>query len=229
MKKIFPILLSLFLFTNITCSRVVDEPLGIKSTLSGNVINEITSKPVEGYKIKFVKSKSGCINWGCGISTIEEKIAYTDENGNYSIDFMYYLESDETYGLENDYDFQYVSVYQQSNGIKPGNSKINIIVWQPIKLIINTTVKNNNLPPVTLGNKLNGTNDSYFFGTENFYENNITKTVTLYTKPNNTIDLDYWYYENYNSGNPIRHLKSQTLTTGISDINLNLEIDCATF
>lgn len=226
-------LLLLILFTNISCSRNNEdsiENIGVKSSLSGIVKNETTGLPVENYKIKFSKWKNICANWACGLSSTEIKTVLTDKNGYYKIDFFYKLEPGESYGLEEQYyGFPYKPEYQPSKGILAGTDNIlNINVWEPIKIKINTEVRNNFITPVIIGNRV-AKSESYLFNVENFYENQVSRTVTLYTKPKSDIILDIWYNENYNNPNSIRHLKSQSLTTGTSDIDINLQIDCSTF
>lgn len=67
------------------------------------------------------------------------------------------------------------------------------------------------------------------FGSENIYEENITKTYTLRSKPNRDIKIIFWYYTGPNSA-PILHEKTFSYRTTLADVHtLNYTIDCSTF
>lgn len=226
MKNIICFLITILVLNS--CESDTNQ-MGVPTILKGKVADDYRNINIENYKIKLIKA------WSCSsgvmgaICTKEIATIYTDKNGYYEIKFDYKLNKGESYGLEEQYyGIPYKPEYKTKTTIVAGQENtIDINAWKPITIKINLTVKNNNTSPLVTG--LNYKND-YTFGTENTYEKETLKTIEMRTRPNSDITIDFWYNENYNSGNPIRHLKSNPFKTTLSEITeLNYEIDCSKF
>ena len=205
------------------------ETKGVSTILKGKVTDNLRNLNIENYKIKLIKSWRCCSNFMCGWCSEEIATVYTDKNGYYEIRFDFKLKAGESYVLEEQYyGIPYQPEYKTKSVILSGQENtIDINAWKPIILKINLNLKNNNIPPLITGLNYK---DDYTFGTENTYEKEIFKTIKMRTRPNSDIKIDFWYNENYNSSNPIRHLKSISYKTNLSEITeLNYEIDCSTF
>ena len=230
MKNIIITFLSLIISLNlISCTKdEIKEDLGIPTTLKGHVSDNIRGNNISGYKIVFQKSWSDCSNWACGIVSQNIATAYTDNNGDYSIEFNYKLKQGESYNIEEQYyGFPYYPEYLQTNtGILAGQiNRIDINAWKPITLRLNLTITNNTVAPLNVRNEIGNSNSS-FLNTESIYEQNINKTVELSSRPDSDIKIIFYY------GNSVETYRAKTFLyhTTMDDINiLNYSIDCSTF
>lgn len=235
MRKSIYIFLSFTLILGLlSCSKKMDideKDSGIPTVLKGHISDTIRGINISGCKITLVKSWPYCSNWMCGTKSEEVTTAYTDSNGDYSIAFNYKLNPGESYNLQEQYygTQYYPESYSGSDTIVAGKMNIrDIYVWRPIELRLNVDVLNNNKPPLMIGNGLSNSNKT-LFGTQNIYQQNITKTYSLYSRPNSDIYIIFWYYTGSYSA-PVLHQKKFAYRTTLNDvITLDYTIDCSTF
>lgn len=219
---------SILIMSFISCSK---EDVGVQTVLKGHVSDNIRGVNISGYKIVLVKSwESFGSNFMSGIYTEEVATTHTDENGDYSITFNYKLKEGERYTLsEQYYGTPYYPEYHQYINIVAGKTNtVDINAWKPIELRLNVEVLNNINEPLMIRNEIaNG--DLRLFGTENIYEENITKTYTLRSRPDTDIKIVFWYYTGSNSARTL-HEKVFSYHTTLDDVNaLSYTIDCSTF
>jgi hypothetical protein len=230
MKNIINLFLSiLIIIVLIGCSKDENvEDVGIPTVLKGHVSDNIRDENISGYKIVFQKSWDDCSNWACGIVSQDIATTYTDNNGNYSIEFNYKLKEGERYNIEEQYyGYPYFPEYLATNtGITAGQTNIlDINAWKPITLKLNVNVTNNVNAPLRVRNQIENQNHS-FLNTESFYELNTTKTVELKSRPNSDIKIIFYY------GNSVATYREKVYLyhTTFEDVNiLNYNIDCSTF
>jgi len=228
-RRILKAVLIFILILNLTsCSK---EDVGVKTTLTGRVSDNIRGVNISNYKIVLVKTSQGCSNFKCATRSEEVASTYTDSNGDYSITFNYKINDGEAYTLsEQYYGIPYEPEYSQYISISPGITNIiNINAWTPIELKLNVEVLNNTNNPLMIRNEIDNSNTT-FMNTENIYEENINKTYTLRSKPNTDIKIFFWYFEGGNGPTRILHQKTFLYHTTLEDVNtLSYTIDCSTF
>ena len=242
MRKIRYLLVALSLVLFFSCEKddIRDELPGTPTSISGTVKDYHRNLNINNFEIKLSKYWN-CPGGGLGPNYCIKEIAtaYSDNNGNYQLNFEYNLRSDESYFLEfkgtetNTYYSEFVSSsgefyrdYDTSSLIEGENNILNLNAFVPIKLKFNLSVLNNHTPPLITGIEYN---DRIEFGTERTYEN--FETFERRTRPNSEIKIKFWYIENYNSNNPIPHFAPTiTYQTGENDLTeLDVEIDCNEF
>lgn len=223
--------------------NVRSELPGIPTSISGTVKDYHRGRNINDFEIKLVKTWS-CSNGGIFSNNTCEKeivIAYSNNDGNYNLDFIYNLRDDETYQIyfnELETNFYYVEFvspsgeivdyYDTSAIIKGQENILNINAWIPVKIKFNLTVLNNHTPPLITGLEYNGENE---FATNFTYENEEFETFELRTRPNSEIDIKFWYIENYTTNHPTFHFAPTVpFVTDESEVTeLAFEIDCNDF
>lgn len=244
MKIIKFLVITLVTALLISCNKdddqIREELPGIPTTISGNVKDYHRNINVANFEIKLIKVWS-CPGGGIGPNYCTKLIStiYSDNNGNYQLNFDYNLRSDESYRIvfneiaTNNYFYEFVTPtgeyyrdYDTSNLIEGENNILNLNAWIPIKIKFNLTVLNNHTPPLNTNIYYNG---NYDFGTQGTYEN--FNTFEIKTRPNSEINIKFWYIENYASNNPIFHFAPNIIyQTDEAELTiLNYEIDCNTF
>lgn len=228
MRTTFVLSFTLILFL-LSCTKEKDT--GIPTILKGHVSDTIRGINLAGYKIVLVK-KTGesCANWECGDVFEDVATTYTNDSGNYSMEFSHHLEPGQAYYLEEQYyGFPYYPEYYSGDrGIIPGvvNTR-DIYAWKPVELKVTMNVLNNNHPPLVAG-AFYPINDKLFFNTERTTRSE-TRTVSLWTRPNSNISIDFWYCADGVACCDI-HRKRIPFRTTLEDVTyLNYTIDCATF
>jgi len=206
---------------------------GIPTVLRGHVVDSIRGINISGYKIVLIKEVGmNCAGWLCGTVTEIVAEAYTDNNGDYSIEFNYKIEPGQGYYLEEQYyGIPYYHESSSGSGRIVGGAPniINMNVWKPVELKVNVQVLNNHTPPLNLRNELAATHQR-LLNVESIYEQNITGTYLLRSRPDSDINISFFYYVNYASPNPIIHEKIIPYHTALdSAVTLNYVIDCSTF
>lgn len=205
-----------------------NETAGTPTTIRGTVSDNFRNTKVANFKLVLLKTKSCWSGVMSAICSEEVATVYTDENGEYTINFNYKLEEGESYSFQQVYyGDPYTAEITYSNGIKEGAGNVwNVNAYKPVTVKINIDVKNNNTKPLITGIEYDNINQ----GTENIYEEETSKTLTFKVRPNSDVTINFWYNENYNSSNPTRHLITVPYTTTLEDVTeLDFDIDCATF
>lgn len=232
MKNVL-ILLFVGCFVFFSCKKEKDrnELSGVPTVLKGKVFDFQRKIEVSKYPVTLVKTWK--VKRGIYMIPQSKEIAksISDENGNYTINFVYNLRPDEKYRLEFDDVSEYYNEYASSIGnpeLKIGvENEVDISVWKPVLLRLNLKVLNNRFSPLNVNLFYD---DKNIYGTESIYLENISEIVSLKARPNSDISIDFWYYENYNSNNPIKHIISFPFKTDEAEITeLDFEIDCEKF
>lgn len=200
---------------------------GVPTVLKGHVEDPIRGINISGYKVVLVKEVGmDCGGWMCG--TIFENVAeaYTDDNGDYLINFNYKAEPGQGYYLAEQYfGSPYYHEASWSSGPIVGGSTnvIDMTAWQPIRLKLNVQVLNNTVNDLRL--RVDFNRDKTINATEFIYEPNTTKTYTLRTRPNSVVNIIFWYY----NGTGL-HQKTIPFSTTLNPVtDVDLIVDCSTF
>ena len=215
----------------ISCKKKTDH--GIPTILKGHVMDSIRGTSISGYKITLIKKVGqDCANWQCG--TIFENVAtvYTDNNGDYLINFDHHvLPGQEYYYKEEYYGIPYFHESSSGTGaiVGCGTNIINVNAWKPVELKLNVQVLNNHTPPLNMRNVLASTNQT-LLNVESVYQQNMNSTYTLRTRPNSDINIIFYYTVNYASPTPTTHQMIIPYHSTLDSVTtLNFTIDCSTF
>lgn len=228
MKKSTIPLVLLIAITLLCCKKEKDN--GIPTILKGHVADTIRGNSIAGYKIVLVKKVGQtCANWECIDDFEDAGAAYTDENGDYSINFNYKLDPGQGYYYSEEY-YGIPYYHESSSGSGPiaaGKTNIlNVFVWKPVQLIVNVEVLNNR-HELKIACRFNG--DETLNATEYISEQNTKKTYRLNTRPNSDVNMHFWYYEQANSSG-VFHDKVVPVHTTLNDVTtLDFIVDCSTF
>ncbi|KOS07409.1 hypothetical protein AM493_16195 [Flavobacterium akiainvivens] len=242
MKQIAFLLLVLFISS---CARDDDfrsERPGIATSINGNVKDYHRDIDIEHFEVQLIKQWR-CSDGGVFATHTCEKVigkAYTDANGNYTLDFEYNLRSDESYKLrfnevqDNAYSVEIVDQngaftndYSIFEIIEGEQNSINLNAWVPVKVKINLTTLNNHTPPLITGIEYNGGVD---FATNFTYPGEEYEEFELRARPNCDVEIKSWYIENRTTSNPIFHFAPAIpYSIGDTDSEITFEVDCNTF
>lgn len=206
------------------------EDNGIPTILKGHVSDTIRGNSIAGYKIVLTKLVGQtCASWECFDNYEDVATTYTDQNGDYSINFNYKLKPGQEYYYKEEY--YGLPYYHESSSdwfsILPSKTNVcNVFVWKPVQLIVNVEVLNNS-HELNIGCRFN--NDKTLNATEHINEQNARKTYTLNTRPNSQVAMHFWYFEQTNNSMVV-HDKVIPVYTTLNDVTtLDFVVDCSTF
>ncbi|WP_273565889.1 hypothetical protein [Maribacter halichondriae] len=222
------LLMGLFVFLNISCSKDDDGISSTKTILKGRVFDKQRNLNIEDYKIVLVRFYyvSGGFMQPGGYTKETIDSVYSDLNGSYEMEFDFV--DGEEYGLFDEN--PYISEYIEWAPIQAGEVNVrDINAWYPSILKLEVEVVNNINPPLNISNEVITDDDSYLnFGHESIYEENTTETIYLKTKPNSDIELQFYYNTGYTTED--YHLITDPVQTGLNDtLSLQYKVDCSGF
>lgn len=223
-------LLSLaFVFISCGNDPVSDEFDQVKTVVKGNVSDIQRNIDISNFEIKLVRSWSCGSLGGSGLCMEEVASVFTDELGNYEIEFNFimdgkdYLFEKVYYG--DPYHTEYVKDYSP---IIPGEENIrNIDAWRPVKIKLNLQIRNNNNPPLLTDNKI-VESDYFDFPQVSIHEKNTDTIIYLDSKPNSSVELNFHYTTG--NTNSDYHSKKELVQTNLQDtIAYSFQINCSDF
>lgn len=226
--KLFLVLIASLL---ISCGSNDDsvEYEKVKTVVKGNVYDVQRNITISNFEIKLVRFSSCGSLGGSGLCSENVATVFTDEFGNYEIEFDY-IKDGVNYGFEQVYyGIPYHITYnQEAEPIVPGATNIiDVDAWRPVKLKLNLQIRNNNYPPLRVDNTIVET--GYFsFPQASIFENIKDTIVYLDSKPNSSVELNFHYTSGYTNND--YHSKTEIVQTTLQDtISFTYLIDCSTF
>lgn len=201
----------------------------VRTVVKGNVSDVERNMVIPDFEVKLIRS------WQCtsvvqaSICTEDVSTVYTDELGNYEIEFDY-IKDGKNYGFEKVYyGYPYYTEYIEDYGpIIPGEiNTYNMDAWRTVKIKLNLQIRNNNSSPLLIDNKIVGL-DNLFFPQESVFEQNRDITVYLDSKPNAEVELNFHYTTGYSNSD--YHNRREIVQTTLQDtIEFSYMVDCSTF
>ena len=214
----------------LSCKKENINDNGVPTIIKGHVEDPTRGISISGYKIVLSKD-NGIPTFGTQGPRFE-KVAetYTDNNGNYSMNFN--MSESGRYGLEEQY-YGNPYYHESTSGtgliVAGATNIINMTAWKPVELKLNVQVINNHTPPLNIRNELAATNER-LLNVESIYQQNITAICSLRTRPNSDINIIFYYTVNLASPTPTTHQKIIPYrSTFDSSVTLNYVIDCLHF
>ncbi len=227
-KLILVIIIPLFF----ACGNADDGTIeyeSVRTIVKGNVSDVQRNLNIANFEIKLVRSSISVTLGGSGINTEEVATVFTDEFGNYEIEFDY-IKDGKDYGFEKVYYGvpYHTNIIQDYTPIVPGETNIrDMDAWRPVKIKLDLQVQNNNNPPLLVDNKIIETGYSSF-PQASIQATNTNTIVYLDSKPNAAVELNF-HYTTGNS-NSDYHSKTEIIQTTLQDtISFSYLVDCSTF
>lgn len=227
--KLFFLIIATFL---IACGNDDDDTIeyeSVKTIVKGNVSDIQRNLNISNFEIKLVRSSIFVTLGGSGISIEDVATVFTDEFGNYEIEFDY-IKDGKDYGFEQVYYGvpYHTNFIQEYTPIVPGETNIrDVDAWKPVKIKLDLLVQNNNNPPLLIDNEVVETGYSRF-PQASIQATNTNTTVYLDSKPNAAVELNF-HYTTGNS-NSDYHSKTEIIQTTLQDtISFSYVVDCSTF
>lgn len=235
--KFFAVIIGLLFLFNSCDKDNEDETIEIVSTKVVGIVSDVTRQIIHNnFKVTVRRYTYGCssgFGGGCGVTDVNEVAStFTDSQGNYEIDFDYFLDTKYSYQLDTDFvgvgDGPFVDYVNENARITSGiTNTIDLDFWYASILKLDLNVSNNFYPPLRVSNKI-VSGGFYFFSGDEIYASQTNTTVYIPTKPNSEVRLLFGYATG--PSNDEYHPKYEYITTGIQDtIPLSFEIDCASF
>ncbi len=168
-------------FVFISCGNdpVSDEFEQVKTVVKGNVSDIQRNIDISNFAIKLVRSWSCGSLGGSGLCMEEVASVFTDELGNYEIEFNFIMDGKD-YLFEKVYygDPYHTEFVKDYPPIIPGEENIrNIDAWRPVKIKLNLQIRNNNNPPLRTDNKI-VESDYFDFPQVSIHEKNTDMVVS---------------------------------------------------
>lgn len=198
----------------------------VKSSVSGKVYDYQRNIPVSNFPVKLFRQYSDFCGYMSCIKNEEIATAYSDQNGNYIINFNYIKDlTKKNYGyvIKVENYSNHIAENLQTTTINPGNNNtVNINAWEVVRLKIHLSILNNNNPPLYIATRL--TTESGTFN-NTAVNGNGEQDIELMAKPSWNMVLRFYYFLN----NQIHFIDKQVNTNNDDFQNFNFTIDCALF